>query len=141
MGNGELHSDGYPVNLFMTEQVYTRELSACDKDYCDYYGVSYPMKLFLNKMEEGTIHDHINDIFDMRVVTGMGSAPEDIARIDETIVNKAKDMLPTIIMAEDFEATKAECLKTLWSYNAQEARDWWQARHESLTELFTGRTK
>ena len=141
MGNGELHSDGYPVNLFMTEQVYTRELSACDKDYCDYYGVSYPMKLFLNKMEEGTIHDHINDIFDMRVVTGMGSAPEDIARIDETIVNKAKDMLPTIIMAEDFEATKAECLKTLWSYNAQEARDWWQARHDSLTELFTGRTK
>ena len=141
MGNGELHSDGYQVNLFMTEQVYTRELSACDQDYCDYYGVSYPMKLFLNKMEEGTIHDHINDIFDMRVVTGMGSAPEDIARIDETIVNKAKDMLPTIIMAEDFEATKAECLKTLWSYNAQEARDWWQARHDYLTELFTGRTK
>ena len=50
-------------------------------------------------------------------------------------------MLPTIIMAEDFEATKAECLKTLWSYNAQEARDWWQARHDYLTELFTGRTK
>lgn len=141
MGNGELHPDGYPVNLFMTAQVYTRELSACDQDYCEYYGVSYPMELFLNKMEEGTIHDHINDIFDMRVVTGMGSAPEDIARIDETIVNKAKAMLPTIITAEDFEATKAECLETLWSYNAQEARDWWQARHDYLTELFTGRTK
>lgn len=140
IGNGELHSDGYPVNLFMTEQVYTRNLSACDRDYCDYYGVTFPMQLFLNKMEEGTIHDHINDIFDMRVVTGMGSAPEDIARIDEMICNKAMEMLPSIIMAEDFEATKAECLKTLWSYNGEEARAWWQARHDYLTELFTGRT-
>lgn len=138
-GHGEDAGDGYPVDLFMTKQYYTHDLSACDQDYCDYYGAEWPMQVFLKKMEEGTIHDHINDVFDMRVVTGMGSAPEDIARIDEMIVNRMKDMIPEVIMAEDFEATKAACLETLWSYDGQTARDWWQARHDYLTELFTGR--
>lgn len=137
-GVGEIHSDGYPMNLFLTKQVFERQLNECDKDYCETYGVSYPMEVLLQKMEEGTIHDHVNDVFDMRVVTGMGSAPEDIARIDEMICNKAMELVPGLIMAEDFEMAKAEALETLWGYGGEEARGWWQARHDSLTELFCG---
>ena len=137
-GVGEIHSDGYPMNLFLTKQVFERQLNECDKDYCETYGVSYPMEVLLQKMEEGTIHDHVNDVFDMRVVTGMGSAPEDIARIDEMICNKAMELVPGLIMAEDFETAKAEALETLWGYGGEEARGWWQARHDSLTELFCG---
>ena len=33
-------------------------------------------------------------------------------------------------------AAKAEALETLWGYGGEEARGWWQARHDSLTELF-----
>lgn len=137
-GIGELHSDGYPMNLFLTGQVFEKQLNACDEDYCATYGATYPMEVLLKKMEEGTIHDHINDIFDMRVVTGMGSAPEDIARIDEMINNKAMELVPTIVMAEDFEAAKAEALETLWGLRGEEARGWWQARHDELTKLFRG---
>ncbi|MBE5773596.1 MAG: hypothetical protein E7337_06650 [Clostridiales bacterium] len=137
-GIGEIHSDGYPMNLFLTGQVFEKQLNACDIDYCETYGAAYPMEVLLKKMEEGTINDHINDIFDMRVVTGMGSAPEDIARIDEMICNKALELVPSVIMAEDFAAAKAEALETLWGYRGEEARGWWQARHDSLTELFCG---
>ena len=50
----------------------------------------------------------------------------------------AMELVPGIVMAEDFEAAKAEALETLWGYRGEEARGWWQARHDSLTALFCG---
>ena len=50
-----------------------------------------------------------------------------------------KDLRPYIEAnpyKEDFETAKAEALETLWGYGGEEARGWWQARHDSLTELF-----
>ena len=35
-------------------------------------------------------------------------------------------------------ARRAEALETLWGLRGEEARGWWQARHDELTKLFRG---
>lgn len=135
-GPGEICSDGYPMDLFMTKQVYQQGNIPTDNDYCEYYNVSYPMELFLNLMEEGLIHDHINDVFDMRVVTGLGSAPEDIARVDAKISNMGLELVPELVMADDFEAAKANAIAAFNKNGAETAREYWQNRHDTLTEMF-----
>ena len=135
-GVGQLAADGYPMNLFLTKQVFEQGNLPTDDDFSEYYNVSYPMELFLNLMDEGLINDHINDVFDMRVVTGLGSAPEDIARIDAKISNMGLELVPELVMAEDFAAAKAAAIEAFNKNGAETSREYWQNRHDTLTEMF-----
>lgn len=139
IGIGELCPDGYPVKLTLTAEFQQQSNRPTDDDYCSYYNVNYPMELFLDLMEQDKIHDHQNDVFDMRVVTGMGSAPEDIARFEAKITDMAVKNIPKLIMAESAESftkMKQEAIEEFNKAGAAQTREYWQTRHDELTKTF-----
>ncbi|MEG2020458.1 MAG: hypothetical protein RR087_01720 [Oscillospiraceae bacterium] len=141
IGIGEMCPDGYPVKLALTADFQQTSNRPTDIDYCSYYNITYPMELFLNKMEEGKMFDHQNDIFDMRVVTGMGSAPEDISRYESKINDLATKSIAKLIMADSPEAfakLKQETIAACLDAGAKETRAYWQARHDELTKEYLG---
>ncbi len=141
-GMADICPDGGLVNLFMSPDIYKLSNKPVDTDFSNYYGAEYPMGVFAKKIEEGTIFTHDNDVFDLRVVTGMGTAPEDIARIDVKLNDMALKAIPKIVMAkseDEFKQLKSETINKFNESGAVESRAWWQARHDELTKIFVGK--
>ena len=51
-------ADGTPVNLFLTPEVFSLSQTTLEKDFCDFYNVSYPMQIFEQKNDSGEIVGH-----------------------------------------------------------------------------------
>ena len=129
--------DGAILCTFRSATYLSSNISGADKDYCEHYGVEYPVQQFLNMKADGKANDHSG--LDMRLVVGMGNAPEDIQRIDTNLQSIAVNSIAKLIMAEDdaaFAAVKAQVLQELADAGAATSREWWQARHDQVKADF-----
>ncbi len=102
LGNAEIYEkDGAPLDLSKSDFYYTQCLTPVDKEYCKHFGVSYPMELFINMKKEGRANTH--EDLDMRIVSSMGSAPDDITLKISAIVKAAAEAIPSLVMAKSDE--------------------------------------
>ena len=137
VGALEVHPDGGPVNLFASDDFYKSLSTPLDESYAEYFGASYPYGVFLKLIEEGKVFDR--STVDMRVVSGMGSAPEDIQRIDTKLLDIAVKAIPKAVLAETEEAFQQVKEATLAELNAAQAevsKAWWQERFDTVKALF-----
>ena len=123
------------MDLFKTDYFFKQINNPTDQVYCDYYDIDFPMQKFLQLRDEGKASTHRD--LDVRVITGMGSAPDDIVRIDVKLEDIAVKAIPNAIMAEtteDFEAVKSKTIQDLLDANAETSRTWWQNKHNEVRE-------
>ena len=107
------------------------------RPYCEKYNVSYPIQLFLNMKKEGKANTH--EDLDMRIVSGMGSAPDDITLLNSSVLKTAAEAIPALVMAEsdeEFAAQKQALMSSLESIGLQSIIDWYEARHEEVLASF-----
>jgi len=133
----EVHPDGGPVNLFASDEYYASLSSAMDLDYSKHYGAEYPYGVFLKLIDEGKVFDR--STVDMRVISGIGSAPEDIQRIDVKLLDIAVKAIPKAVLAEseaDFQKIKNETIAELIAAGANTSKEWWQNRYNEVKDFF-----
>ena len=139
LGNKEsFEEDGSPLDLSKGDNFLSRCLKPVDKAYCEKYDVSYPIQLFLNMKEEGKANTHEN--LDMRIVSSMGSAPDDITLLNSSILKTAAEAIPALVMAEsdeEFAEQKQALMSSLESIGLQSVIDWYEARHEEVLASFS----
>lgn len=138
LGNKETYEkDGSPLDLSKGDNYLSRSLKPVDKKYCEKYNVSYPIQLFLNMKKEGKANTH--EDLDMRIVAGMGSAPDDITLLNSSVLKTAAEAIPALVMAEsdeEFAAQKQALMSSLESIGLQSIIDWYEARHEEVLASF-----
>lgn len=122
LGVNELHSDGYPINLRVSDD-YASKLTylPVQQDFCEYYGVSYPAQIFKQYVAEGKMFD--SGVHDERI--NLPADNEDILRIDSTCLQIALTAIPKLVEAADdaaFEAIKQDTLKQLKEAGAEDAK-------------------
>ncbi len=118
-----LHPDGYPYDLKRQMQYRPMTLSPMLKDYSDFYGVTCPSELQMQRVNEGTM-SLINDYGQM-VATGISEIPTDIKRILDNCSGIAYRAVPELVMAKDeaeFAAVQERVLQELAA--ADEATAW-----------------
>jgi len=133
----EMHPDGGPVNLFASDDFYKSLSTPLDKEYSEHFGAEYPYGVFLKLIDEGRVFDR--STVDMRVVSGMGSAPEDIQRIDTKLLDIAVKAIPKAVLAEteeDFQKVKEQTIAELNDAQAEVSKAWWQERFDTVKALF-----
>lgn len=133
----EPHPDGGPVNLFASDDYYKSLSTPADKEYAAHYGAEYPYGVFLKLIDEGKVFDR--STVDMRVVSGMGSAPEDIQRIDTKLLDLAVKAIPKAVLAEtaeEFQKVKDEVIADMLANKAEESKAWWQDRYDTVKAMF-----
>lgn len=137
LGNTVVCEDGGFTNLFKSPAYYATLNNELDQAYCEHYGVTFPLEVVLNKVEEGKMATHRN--LDLRIISAMGAAPEDIQRIDTKLEDIAVKAIPKAVMAAsdaEFEAIMAEVIQELEAADAATSKEWWQARHDEVKAQF-----
>lgn len=135
--NEKLEKDGGPLWLRRGDDYMMNCLKPVDINYCEKYNVSYPLELFLNMKAEGKANTHEN--MDMRIVSGMGSAPDDISLVESSLLKTAAEAIPALVMAEsdeEFAEQKQALMSSLESIGLQSVIDWYEARHEEVLASF-----
>lgn len=143
VGNVEVGPDGGVMDLFKTDYYYSYTNKPVDIDYCEYYSKLYgqdfmtPMSVFAYLIDEGKVSTHLN--LDLRVVSGLGSADEDIARIDAMLLDIAIKAIPKAVLAqsdEELGQIMDDTIAELDAAGAETSKAWWQARHDEISTFF-----
>lgn len=116
--------DGGFLNLYEDPKLKYDGLSSLDKDYADFYGVSYPGQLHVNQVKEGKAISRAKEPKDLFMV--LGDVPVDMARIDAKLEDMLISFIPVMVTAdpEKFEEEKAKAIKQLNKAGAEELFDW-----------------
>lgn len=121
-----LAADGYPLSLFETDTMRARSLTNYQKDFSEYYGVSYPSEARQRLVDEGKIINHSHN-YSQLVAVAREAMPTNIMRT----LTKCNDILyraiPELVMAEDdaaFESIQNRVMEELAAVNEAEAWDW-----------------
>lgn len=137
-GNNEPYEkDGSPLDLSKGDDYLSKCLKPVDEVYCEKYGVDYPLEVFLNMKEEGKANTH--ESLDMRIISAMGSAPDDITLLNSSILKTAAEAIPALVMAEtdeEFAAQKEALMSSLESIGIQSVIDWYAQRHQEVLKSF-----
>jgi ABC-type glycerol-3-phosphate transport system substrate-binding protein len=116
-------TDGYPVDLINVPSAYKMMLKEPEKDFCEHYGVDFPMQEFWNRAEEGTIKFNAN----FKEVK-LPQAPEDIKRINTKLEDMILKGLPRCIVEptndEEFNAAMNKLIEEMKAQGADESWEW-----------------
>ncbi len=121
LGGGVINpADGTPVNLFRTPEVFSLSQTALEKDFCDFYNVSYPMQIFEEKNASGEIVGHtsaydIDMAFKINTLP-QNTMPDDIKTIEANVKEVAVKYAAKLVYAKndaEFEELKAEFFNVL----------------------------
>ena len=126
LADGNILSDGYEANLTMGDDYYSRlEMTPGWKDYCDYYGGSYPNEHMKKLVEEGKLKTLAS------ANLGGGATPtEDISRIDAACMQIALEAIPKAVCAandEEYAKIKAETIEAAKKAGAEEAKEFYNS--------------
>ena len=112
LGNRVIHSDGYPINLFIQPSLFKRLNDVTEAEYCEHFGVDFPADAYNISMKKNGLASSYD--FDSRVSALWPTDPDDIARIyanlDDLYSKQGAKMLLAADRAE-FDALKADLLK------------------------------
>ena len=138
LGDNETYEkDGGPMWLIRGDDYLSKCLKPVDELYCEKYGGSYPLEVFLNMKKEGKANTH--EGLDMRIISAMGSAPDDITLLNSSVLKTAAEAIPALVMAEsdeEFAAQKQALMSSLESIGLQSIIDWYAQRHQEVLESF-----
>ncbi len=138
VARGVACADGYPTALTKTGEYFVGGLNDNGKDFCAFYSerdgktYTYPTELLYARDEKdgSTICAPVNK--------GMGTAPEDIARIDSALLQLAINAVPQLVMAspDDFESVRASVLDSFEKAGVQKSYEYWQSRWQTLADQY-----
>lgn len=94
-----LMSDGSPASLWVMPDMLTKGLTPKEKDMCKTLGVTYPSQYGQELVKEGKRID--NNSYDRRFEAIMPALPQDVARIDGSVVEIVTNALPGLVQAKD----------------------------------------
>ena len=123
---GVEHPDGYPMNLFDSDEMRAATLTPLDKSFSEHYGVQYPAQALMNLVEEGKTIDLSGECGQF-VASGIPAMPDDIKRITTTckeIIYKSVAKLVTAPTEEEFAKVQAEVLAELEEAGEPVAWEW-----------------
>jgi len=123
--SGQLLSDGGYTSLRAGNDYLARQpMLPGYKDFCEYFNVVYPCEALKKAVEDGTMAGDI----DMTLGLSLPAASEDIARIEEGIVNYFTENFPDAVTAPDdaaFAAIKANMIAKMLDLGAETAKQYW----------------
>lgn len=124
LADGNILSDGYEANLTMGDDYYSRlEMTPGWKDYCSYYGGSYPNEHMKNLVKEGKLKSLAS-----ANLAGNVTPTEDISRIDAACMQIALEAIPKAVCAAndaEYEKIKAETIAAAKAAGAEEAKEFY----------------
>ncbi|HML46775.1 MAG TPA: hypothetical protein PKE04_08515 [Clostridia bacterium] len=131
-------ADGANTDLFRTPAFFMAGLTDTDKAFIEHYG-----------REDGTAYEYPNQVLYARgvkdgyelcspITKSYGSAPEDIARLDATLLEIAVNAIPRLVMAApgDYEGVKAQVQREFADAGIQESYAYWQGRWQELADQY-----
>ena len=133
--------DGYGTGLFDTDEMRAASLNPLQKDFSNYYKVSYPSEASTRLVDKGLTVD-LSSTYSQLISTFVEDMPSDITRI----VAKSNDVLykaiPSLVMAksdDDYAAAQAQVLKDLQAVGENTAWDWcrnaWGSAETEVTPI------
>lgn len=136
MGSNVINpADGKPVDLFRDPELFPDMLTALQKDFCEYYNVSYPSEIFTKYREEYGVYDQSN--VDSFIVALMPTVPDDIKRMEAKLDEASLKSAAKMILAgsdEEFEKLKESAIKEFQSLGIDTVREWYQTEWDKATE-------
>lgn len=133
IGAGTILADGSPACLDYGDNYYSRmEMTPGWKDYCDYYGGSYPNEHMKALVAEGKLHTLQEANF-----AGGVTVSEDVARIDAACMKIALEAIPKAVCAADdaeFAKIKAETIEAAKAAGAEEAEEFYNTEWQKSLE-------
>ncbi|RAP76071.1 hypothetical protein [Paenibacillus montanisoli] len=119
-------SDGFPVNLFNTPEVYATRLNTLNKDYSDHYGVAYPAAAYKKYADAGQVKTL--DVIPQDIQAAMAAPPDDIKRIQTKLDDLITKGIPEIVLKskndEDYKARQQKLIEKLNEAGADEYYQW-----------------
>ncbi|MDD6032440.1 MAG: hypothetical protein PUC47_02975 [Oscillospiraceae bacterium] len=132
-----LAPDGYPVNLFDTDEMRVSTLTPLEKDFCEFYDVDYPAQACMKLVEEGKTYSMANCYSELNQ-SCTEAVPTDIQRI----LTQCNDILfaavPGLVQAkteEEFKAIQDQVLADLKAANEETAWEWCLAANTKAQEF------
>ncbi|MBP3963847.1 extracellular solute-binding protein [Paenibacillus lignilyticus] len=125
-------SDGGIVNLFNTPAVFATKVNALNKDYDEYYDVSYPAEAYKRLVDQGKVKTLSHMPLD--VLSAMPTPPDDIKRIQTKLDELLVKGMPIIVLGsksdEDFKVHQQELIDELIDAGADTYFDWYKRSYE-----------
>ncbi|SEO94343.1 extracellular solute-binding protein [Paenibacillus sp. OV219] len=119
-------SDGGPVNLFNTPEVFTTKLNSLNKDYSDYYGVPYPAAAYKKYEDSGQVKS-LNSM-PQDVQAAMPQVPDDMKRIQTKLDDLITKGIPDIVLHAkndaDYKGRQQKLIDKLNKAGADEFYQW-----------------
>ncbi len=135
IGATAILEDGAPASLWNTDKVFSSSLSTTEQDMCNAFGLNYPSEIINKRIEEGKSFDQskINSLY----TACMESAPQDITRIDNNVVEIVTNAIPYLVQAEDesaFNTVKEKLMSDLKAADIDTAVQWWTDTYQKAKD-------
>ncbi|MBR2948893.1 MAG: hypothetical protein IKC46_03425 [Lachnospiraceae bacterium] len=127
------HSDGYPMNLWFSDQVLMDAMTPMEKDYSEFYGVNLPIETSRNQIEAGKAYD-LRNITDVYNIIG-GNGPDDIARMESRIAEAFVARAHECVLAKDdaeFKKIQDEIIAECIELGVEEVEAYWSGRADEI---------
>jgi len=135
--------DGLPYDLFSSDRAsIIAGLNTLQKDFCSFYKVEIPSDLVKNMIKAGTVKDQSSILSNMTAC--MEPVSDDIKTIDARVLETVLKAIPTIVMAEDYDAflaARTQLQADLRAAGADESWAAWQAVWGPAKEFVEGLLK
>ncbi|REE94583.1 spermidine/putrescine-binding protein [Paenibacillus taihuensis] len=119
-------SDGGPVNLFNTPEVFSTKLNTLNKDYSDHYGVAFPAAAYSKYEDSGQVKSL--DSMPQDVQAAMAQAPDDMKRIQTKLDDLITKGIPDIVLHAkndaDYKDRQQKLIDKLNKAGAEEFYQW-----------------
>ncbi len=118
--------DGKALNLVMDPSMYESTLTDVEKDYCDYYGVSYPQEIVTQYVEKYDLIDA--STADPYVIAFLPVPTDEIMQLEVALDEEADSLIADLVLAseEEYEAKVAEAKSRLEKIGLQKVNDYYE---------------
>lgn len=129
------YEDGYPFNLFESEELRAAALNPLNADYSNYYGVSYPSQVHVKQVESGIAIDRAKDPKDLFMV--LSDVPADMLRIDAKLKDFLISSIPIMLSVseDEFDNEKSNIIEQLRKSGADELYDWAEKEYQKADRI------
>jgi len=118
--------DKYPIDLFMSPDVFSLSLSPLDKDYSQHYGVKYPSEILVKYMKQYNQFDQ--GLADMRITDNLPALPDELKRINGVCDNIITKGIPKCILAAseaEYTSIQNQVFADLKAAGFDQVKEWY----------------
>lgn len=124
-------TDGGAMDLINNDpEQFTKKLNDGDKDYSQYFNVSYPGEIFAKLAKDGKLK---KAVYTGEIPSAMATAPADIKKIDTSIEDYVKKNIAKAVLAksdDEFNKVKAQILEQIKKLGGDQSVEWWNTNWE-----------